>query len=562
MLKLKSIKQKMLLGFSIVMLVIIIQGAFSFFNVGSVNKKIDEVMDRQLVFMIGNDTIGYNIANQILEVNDYVWEGGEPAKKERFEALEKESKEHERKILDRNNRPEVVEAIDKVNDWREQVKSKLIDEVDSGNAKVAQKNISALELEGRDLMRTFEEMSNEREKDITQAGTSIMDDTNQALYVIVISAIVVVLLVVIIAQRTAAPISAGVRLVVDRMKNLAEGDLSEDKLKVRTNDEIGQLITAMNDMTENNRKMLHRINTVSGNVTSQSENLSQSAAEVKAGSDQVASTMQELAAGSENQANRAGEMAETMGQFAAKVAEANDHGKEVQTVSKDVLATTEEGRALMLRSTEQMEKIDHIVHDAVEKVEGLDKHAQDISKLVGVIKEIAEQTNLLALNAAIEAARAGEQGKGFAVVADEVRKLAEQVAVSVTDITDIVDNIQTESKDVTTSLHEGYKEVEEGTNQIRFTGNAFNDMSGKLANMAASIETISSHLSDIASYSDTIQTDIEEIAAVSEESAAGIEETSATSQQASSSMVQVSGSAAELARLAEQLNEDVQRFKL
>ena len=130
------------------------------------------------------------------------------------------------------------------------------------------------------------------------------------------------------------------------------------------------------------------------------------------------------------------------------------------------MALTKEGKDLMNTSTEQMTSIHFIVKDAVQKVDGLSKQTQNISKIVAVIQEIAAQTNLLALNAAIEAARAGEHGKGFAVVADEVRKLAEQVAVSVDDITEIVQKVQLDAKTVTASLENGYGEVEKGTTQI------------------------------------------------------------------------------------------------
>ena len=104
---------------------------------------------------------------------------------------------------------------------------------------------------------------------------------------------------------------------------------------------------------------------------------------------------------------------------------------------------THVGSQLMLGSTKQMKTIDEIVKGSVQNVQNLNVDSQEISKLVVVIKDIADQTNLLALNAAIEAARAGEHGRGFSVVAEEVRKLAEQTAASVTEITGIVENIQT-----------------------------------------------------------------------------------------------------------------------
>src|SRR5690625_3214680 len=137
---------------------------------------------------------------------------------------------------------------------------------------------------------------------------------------------------------------------------------------------------------------------------------------------------------------------------------------------------TNEGSQLMETSNQQMMKVNEIVQDAVAKVQGLDAQAQEISKLVSVIQDIAEQTNLLALNAAIEAARAGEHGDGFSVVADEVRKLAEQVANSITNITDIVSSIQNESSHVTKSLQNGYEEVEQGTKQIETTSEKFEEI--------------------------------------------------------------------------------------
>lgn len=346
------------------------------------------------------------------------------------------------------------------------------------------------------------------------------------------------------------------------MKELEQGDLSEKNLQTKSEDEIGQLVNSTNEMNQRLRDLVSRITSVSKTVSGKSEELTQSAGDVKAGSEQVATTMQELAYGSESQANTTSDLSELMVNFKGDTDEAHMNSNQVYDSSNKVLEHTNQGRNLMENSTKQMERIDQIVYDSVKKVEKLDTHSQQITELVSVIKDIADQTNLLALNAAIEAARAGESGKGFAVVADEVRKLAEQVATSVTGITDIVENIQGETNLVTSSLQEGYKEVQAGTSQIKETRDTFQTISTSVTQMVAGIKTISDNLSTISTNSEKMNASIQEIAAVSEESAAGVEETSASSEQISSSMEEIALSSDELAGLAEELNELIQHFRV
>ncbi|WP_047980977.1 methyl-accepting chemotaxis protein [Ornithinibacillus contaminans] len=380
--------------------------------------------------------------------------------------------------------------------------------------------------------------------------------------VLSVSTILVIVLGTLLLLTVSKRITTSLRKVVEMTNEVANGNLLVESVDYNGKDEIGQLASAVNLMKDNIQGILYKVASAANTLSTRSEELTQSAGEVREGNEQIASTMEELSSGTENQANSASNLAERMNDFVHKVRTSEENGLEISGTSENVLALTNEGTELMKTSVVQMKQIDAIVSEAVEKVQGLDKQSNEISKLVSVIKDIADQTNLLSLNAAIEAARAGEHGKGFAVVAEEVRKLSEQVASSVGEITTIVTKIQGETGQVVNSLNSGYTEVKEGTAQIEETGKNFASIQNSVSEMAAKISTISASLREIADNSNDMNNLIEDIAAVSEESAAGVEQAAASAEQTSSSMEEVSNSAEELEKLAEQLNNELKVFKL
>lgn len=400
---------------------------------------------------------------------------------------------------------------------------------------------------------------------VINAGAYLQDFNAPAKAILIMISIVtgVALMVgIIIIWLFANRISRPIQQVTIRMEMLANGDLSAEQIQIKSRDETAKLAGAMNIMQSEIHQLIERIQNASELMASHSEELNQSADEVKLGSEQVAITMQEMAVGAEKQADGSSELSEMMASFTTRVQEANSRGEQIIKSTNQVIQLTEKGNQLMHSSTKQMEKVDSIVQDAVQKVKNLNVQSQQISKLVVVIKDIADQTNLLALNAAIEAARAGEQGKGFAVVADEVRRLAEQVRESVKDITQIVINIQNEFHTVTDSLQGGYQEVEQGTKLIESTGVTFNNISDSIMGVVDSITKVSENLNLMTQDSQQMNGSIQEIAAIAEESAAGIEQTSAASAETSTSMEEVAANSAQLAKLAEELNERIRKFKI
>lgn len=357
-------------------------------------------------------------------------------------------------------------------------------------------------------------------------------------------------------------ISNNLNKVVTVTKELANGNLAVPPVVYDGRDEIGQLAQAINSLRDNTYHVITEVTDASQSVTNRSEQLTQAAKDVQLGSEQVTVTMDELASGAETQATSATNLSENMQQFVESISESQQDGQTIANNSTNILSLTSDGAQLMEQSVNQMERIDTIVADAVNKVRGLDEQSEQISDLVSVVKNIAEQTNLLSLNAAIEAARAGEHGKGFAVVANEVRALADGVTESVTEITNIVDNIQTETNNVVTSLDKGYKEVEEGIVQIEKTGESFSTIDQSITEMAQQITQIASRLNDVAQNGTNMNSLIEDIAAVSEEAAAGVEQSAASTQETTSAMDEVTRNASELEELAQLLHKEIARFKL
>jgi len=351
------------------------------------------------------------------------------------------------------------------------------------------------------------------------------------------------------------------KAITREVQKVGEGNLSSE-IAVTRSDEIGALAIATKGMQHNLREMLVRISQVARSVSRQSEALTQSAHEVGQSSNQIATAMQELASAMETSAHASSLLKEGMDRFTVRVQEADASGKEIASESDRVLDVAREGRQLMESSVKQMALMNQIVQDTVQKVHDFHSQTQQIFTLVDVIKAIADQTHLLALNAAIEAARAGEHGKGFAVVAHEVRKLAEQVTLSVQDITGIVQHIQKESNQMVQSLEKVFGHVQENSNQIQLTGDAFHRIHSSVITMADRIGVIAQNLDAILQNSLRLDESIEQIAAISETVAVRVEQTATSVQQTHLSMEEVSGSAEHLAQLAEDLNVQVHKFQL
>lgn len=323
--------------------------------------------------------------------------------------------------------------------------------------------------------------------------------------------------------------SKDIQLTQKRLDILASEEILDFPEGTVKDKELQKLNEKLASAHSNFKKMYHFIAKITDHVNEQANVLNTSVAGLTNDSDNISHTMQEISSGADEQAQSASTLTETMQQFTETIMQVAVNGEEIKSESEKMLKITDEGQELMDQSVDKMNIIDHTIKQSLEKVKGLDDMTLKITKLVTVIQEVAEQTNLLALNAAIEAARAGEHGQGFAVVADEVRKLAEQVSLSVNDITTTTTGIQKESSSAVAALEEGYQAVSEGSKQIQTTGDTIKNLNSIINNMSGEIASVSSSLYQVLDNTKIINDSITNIASVSEESAAGIAEADASS---------------------------------
>ncbi|WML44846.1 HAMP domain-containing methyl-accepting chemotaxis protein [Neobacillus sp. PS3-40] len=372
----------------------------------------------------------------------------------------------------------------------------------------------------------------------------------------------IVILGIIIAIVTSHQINKSLKVLSQAVQQVASGDLTGTEIKMKQKDEISDLARSYNQMKQSLREIIGETSLTSEQIAALSEELYASAEQTSLTIDHIASSYQTVSDNANSQSKGLQETIGIVGQMTEGVQQIVKSSQEMENSAKSTAAISVEGRSAIKQTIEQMNSIQTTVEQVARTIQGLGEQTQHIGKIVEVITEIAGQTNLLALNAAIEAARAGEHGKGFAVVADEVRKLAEESSQSAKRITDYIQDIREKINALIQEMEHGTKEVATGIEVVNFAGNSFSKIETSIHDVACKINEVGSSIKQLVSGVEQVSSSTHLISSSSEEIAnQSLTVFSATEEQ-SASMREITLSANSLSSMAETLRNTVEKFKL
>lgn len=328
-------------------------------------------------------------------------------------------------------------------------------------------------------------------------------------------------------------VNCGVKELAKTASKLANGELTA-RVDWDSTDELGDVGRVFNQMATEFSELINQVR--------------QSADQVASAATTQASTSEKVSFISGNQTEQAAIAATSIENLNLAVKEIAQKTVDVVTSANDASSMADEGQRVVNKAVSGIQQVAVTVSESAKLMAALGQRSDQIGQIVNVIKDIAEQTNLLALNAAIEAARAGEQGRGFAVVADEVRKLAERTATATSEISGMINAIQEETGNAVTTMEKGSSQVSDGVAMANQAGQSLQNINKSIKLVVEMIEQISDSTRSQSETTDEITKRVEHIAEMAKENTISVDETTQASH--------------DLQKLSVHLQQVVSRFKL
>ena len=358
--------------------------------------------------------------------------------------------------------------------------------------------------------------------------------------------------------------TANIRILTEGAERLSQGDLSR-KVRLRKgmfSDETEDLTNSLNLVINSLRNLVGQIRTSSVNVNESSLALASTAEEMTATSHEVAGSIEQISRGAESQAEMVERASKIIREMAEQIDRVAASAGTLSTSAEETTLSARQGEGMTTTALENLKQVLGRIEENGAMIVSFSEQVQKIGTIIDVITGIAQKTNLLALNATIEAARAGEYGHGFAVVAEEVSKLADSTSSSAAEITRLIESTREQSQRVQESMAESVKAIDAGREAVDITDSAFKTIIDKAEAAQVKAVSIRDLTEQQSSGAREIVSAIEEIARVTEDNAAATEEVSAATEEQTASMEEMTFASQRLSKLADELLTSVSQFNL
>ncbi|MEK5183917.1 methyl-accepting chemotaxis protein [Solibacillus sp. FSL W7-1324] len=560
-----SVGKKLNAALIIMIILILITVVLNYMSLKNIQGNMDEAIDYRVEQIRSVDKIRFNVAMQGMYVRAIVFDGKEESVdsfKQYNELLDQEI-DNLNKLVSSGTMKELMEQVVKNRDDFNYGYLDMMDAFERGEQRLANGFINTkLRAANDGMFDATAQMVEYQEKMLDEinkkADDSIAFSVLVAGIALAISVLIGILVMVYIRKTIISPLNG----IVNEANVIAAGDLSQQDILVKSKDEIGQLGNAFNSMKNNLSNLIKNIQVNSEQVNAAAQELSASTEEISATTEDVTVRVNDTAERAQISAHASNESARAMEETAAGVQRIAESTQKLLGNSVDATQTAKDGGQIIYDAQQQMSIISSSTNSVNALVQKLAQQTEEINNISQLITSITDQTNLLALNAAIEAARAGEHGKGFAVVADEVRKLAEQSKSSAHSIVKLTLEIKADTENVERAVSDSLVSVEDGVKIISHAGESFTTIVDAVTQMSMQIQEISATSEELSASAEQVTASVNEIAHSSNESSGNLEMIAAAVEEQTATMQQVNAVAVSLSDNAQTLQQEIQQFKV